>query len=302
VTIAIPTAISTKAALIHGKAGADWAQRLPELVAYCARLWSLEVEAPFADASLSYAAPARRPNGEKVALKLCFPNHEFFTELEALQAFDGQMAVKLLEADKTRGALLLERLEPGDSLSTMEDDVTATSVAARVMSGLWRPAASVRGSFPSVQDWLEGMTERSSKALEMNSSFPAHLLDYASGLGSDLMWDATDSILLHGDLHHGNILAAAREPWLAIDPKGVTGEPACEIDPFLRENLPAQDWQPVMWRRLDQLSDELSLDREHLRAWCFVRAVLSAFWSLEDEGRGWEQAIAVAEALTAGPG
>ena len=110
-----------------------------------------------------------------------------------------------------------------------------------------------------------------------------------------------EPVLLHGDLHHDNILAAYRQPWLALDPKGLAGEPACEVwallsNParqFLAEPQPGR----ILARRVHQLADELGFDRKRIRGWGLAQGVLSAWWSLEDHGHGWEWAISCAEAL-----
>lgn len=112
---------------------------------------------------------------------------------------------------------------------------------------------------------------------------------------------AAPSVVLHGDLHHENILAAERRPWLAIDPKGVVGEPAYEVGAFLRNPtsrlLDASRPQDVIARRVDLLSERLGLDRQRLLAFGFAQLVLAAWWMYEDHGDGWQPAIALAEAI-----
>ncbi|HLH71723.1 MAG TPA: aminoglycoside phosphotransferase family protein [Chloroflexota bacterium] len=118
---------------------------------------------------------------------------------------------------------------------------------------------------------------------------------------SELSASSVESVLLHGDLHQGNILSAEREPWLAIDPKGVVGEPICETGPLLLNKLPPRldsaQTRRLLARRVDQLAEELGVDRDRLRAWGVIRAVMSAFWSLEDHGRGWERTLVCAKLL-----
>jgi streptomycin 6-kinase len=104
------------------------------------------------------------------------------------------------------------------------------------------------------------------------------------------MVSAAPSVVLHGDLHQDNILAAQRMPWLGIDPKGVIGEPAYEVGALLRNFFPDL-WQTenpgeVLARRVDVLAEELGFDRERIRGWGIYQAVLSAWWSVEDEGQG----------------
>jgi streptomycin 6-kinase len=106
-------------------------------------------------------------------------------------------------------------------------------------------------------------------------------------------------VLLHGDLHHFNILAAERQPWLAIDPKGVVGEPAYEIGALLRNPTDEVVFDPqVQARRIDLLTAELGLDRQRVIGWGIAQAVLSGWWSYEDHGHGWEPMMALAELLS----
>jgi streptomycin 6-kinase len=94
------------------------------------------------------------------------------------------------------------------------------------------------------------------------------------------------SVVLHGDLHHFNILAATRQPWLAIDPKGVVGEAEYETGALLRNPVPDIRNHPrlgeLLSRRISQLADELGFDKGRIRCWAIAQAVLSAWWTYED--------------------
>lgn len=275
-------------------------RRLPDLVSACAQRWSLRLGPPFDDVGYSYVAPCVRGDGERVVLKLAFPNQELTTEIAALKLFDGRGAIRLLDADEESGALVLEHPQPGASLAEMADDEEATVAAASVMRRLWRPAPAVH-PFPTVADWHAGFDKLRQRFDGGTGPLPTTLVRTAERLSSELIGSTAEVALLHGDLHHGNILSAQREPWLAIDPKGVVGEPAYEtsallLNPFSRV-LRAPQPAALMSRRLRVLSEELGVDRERLRCWGLARAVLSAWWSIEDHGEGWESAIAHAEVL-----
>jgi streptomycin 6-kinase len=133
--------------------------------------------------------------------------------------------------------------------------------------------------------------------------FPARLVEEAEVLFAELLGTMAEPALLHGDLHHDNILSAERQPWLALDPKGVVGEPAYEVGALLRNPLPQLLEMPqpgrIMARRVDQLAEALEIDRARIRGWGLAQAVLSAWWVIEDHGAGWEPAIACAELLAA---
>jgi streptomycin 6-kinase len=288
----------------HGEAGRLWIESLPRLVARCAARWSLRVGPPFAPLSYNYAAPAEGPGGERLVLKVGVPVPELLSEVEALRLFDGAGAARLLDADAGWGALLLERLEPGTSLVGLceEDDAAATSAAASVMRKLWRPAPEVHG-FPTAAGWGEGLGRMRSHFGGGTGPVPRRLVEEAESLYAVLLASAAGLVVTHGDLHHGNVLAAAREPWLAIDPKGLVAEPAYEVGPLLRNPMPQLlRWpQParVTERRIAQLSEELGVERSRVRGWGLAQAVLSAWWSIEDAGELGEFDLAVVEILAA---
>jgi streptomycin 6-kinase len=287
---------------LNGAEGLAWLDRLPAILAACAQDWGLTTAPPFTPLSDNYVAPALCADGTPAVLKACFvPNREFTAEVEALRLYDGHGAVRLLKVDLEQGLLLLERCEPGTLLSAVEDDEETTSIAASIMRQLWRPVPPEH-PFPTVGDWGRGF-ERLRSYFGGSGPFPAALVDEAERLFGELEASMAEPVVLHGDLHHFNILAAQREPWLAIDPKGLVGEPAYETGALLRnrlpEPLPSPEAGHVLARRVDQLSEELDLDRARLRGWGLAQAVLSAWWIVEDHGHGWEPAIACAELLAA---
>jgi hypothetical protein len=81
-----------------------------------------------------------------------------------------------------------------------------------------------------------------------------------------------EQVLLHQDLHAGNVLRAQREPWLAIDPKPLTGEREFGIAAIVRGSELGHGRRQVL-RRLDRLSDELALDRERARLWALAQTI-----------------------------
>ncbi len=297
--ITVPDGFARTIIELHGAAGVEWLNRLPSLIADCAERWSLTVQPPFEPLSYNYVAPVARADGTHAVLKVGVPNDELLAEIEALRLFDGRGIVRLWEADAERGVLLLERLKPGLPLSSLSDDERATSAAAGVMRQLWRPAPPDH-PFPTVGDWASGL-ERMREHFGGSGPFPRRLVETAEGLFADLIGSMDERVLLHGDLHHQNVLSAERRPWLALDPKGVVGERAYEVGALLRNPMPQLLEEPtpgcLLGRRVDQLAAELGFDRERLVGWGLAQAVLSAWWSYEDHGRGWEPWIACAEIL-----
>lgn len=271
---------------LGGENARAWLERLPTILTACEQRWHITIGPPF-ELSFNYVAPATGSDGTLFVIKACLPSGEFALQAEALRLFQGHGMVQLLKYDELEEVMLLEQLLPGTLLSTLEDDTIATSIAASVMRQMWRPAPSTH-LFPTVSDWGKGFARLRQHYNGGCGPFPPKLLTEAETLFSELSNSMAENALLHGDLHHENILAAGRQSWLAIDPKGLVGEPAYETGALLRNQLARIFDAPhparVMARRVHQLADELSIDRERIRGWGLAQAVLSAWWDVEDFG------------------
>lgn len=295
----IPARFAQTIVEVYGAEGSAWLRRLPALLADCAQRWSLTLHAPFA-LSYNYVAPAVRPDGTQVVLKVGMPTPALLNEIAALQQYNGQGSARLLDADPAWGVLLLERLIPGTPLLSVADDERATLIAAQVMRRLWKPAPA-NPVFPSVGEWAARLQQARTQFPASSGPLPPKLLDAAERLFAELLASMATPVLLHGDLHHGNILAAERQPWLALDPKGVVGEPAYEVGALLRNPLPQLLARPqpqrVLARRIELLAAELELDPQRMIGWGVAQAVLSAWWGYEDHGVVWHDTLMIAELL-----
>lgn len=282
---------------VYGERGRAWVEAFPATLERVRRRWGLRLGETFAYVGYAYVARAELPDGTPVVLKLAPPDKELVSEAEALRHYDGRGVCRLLDSDDTVVALLLERLEPGETLATLEDDAAATEIAANVMERLFRPLPPDH-AFPTIERWGQAFERVREQHGDSGGVFPPELLDPASRLYFDLCASQTGPVLLHGDLHHYNILSATREPWLAIDPKGLAGEPAYEIGPYLYNRLDAgPDIRALTLRRIDQFAGILGLDRQRLLAWGFCQSVLSAVWTFEDHGEVTNDHLRVARAL-----
>ncbi len=287
--------------VMHGEEAIAWLDRLPAILANCERRWSLTIGPPFA-LTFNYVAPAVRADGTQVVLKVCSLTDEFPQQPEALRLVDGHGMVRLLECDPAEEIMVLERLMPGTFLRNVEDDDVSTSIAASIMRKIWCPVPE-KHPFKTVQDWGKGFDRLRQYYGGGTGPFPKALLEEAETLYRELSASMAEPVLLHGDLHHENILAAEREPWLAIDPKGLVGEPAYETGAWLRNPMPQLLDMPqpgrILARRIDQLAEELGFDRARLRDWGLAQAMLSAWWSMEDSGELSIFSITCAELLAA---
>jgi streptomycin 6-kinase len=139
--------------------GRAWLERLPRILEECLQRWRLELGSPFAYAYASLALPARLPDGNEAVLKICFPHRESEHEGDALAAWDGNGAVRLLAQDRERWALLLERCRPGTRLGEIGLD-GALDVFADLLPRLWIPGAEpFRSLAEEAASWAESLPE-----------------------------------------------------------------------------------------------------------------------------------------------
>jgi streptomycin 6-kinase len=303
VTTDIPERFARTMIEMHGAAGQAWLDELPARIADYERRWTIQVAAPFANLSYNYVAPAVRADGSQVIVKLGMPHPELTSEIAALRLYDGDGCARLIEDDPERGALLIERLLPGAMLLDLADDDEATRIAAQVMRALWRPAppAPEDALFPTAARWATGLRRLRARYDGATGPLPGEMVERAESLFAELLATSGAAMLLHGDLHHENILAAERAPWLAIDPKGLIGEAEYEVGSLIRNPVPRllalPDVTATLARRFDILTETLGFDRGRMIAWSYAQAILSAWWHTEDHGHGWEPTIALAERL-----
>ncbi|MDV9202930.1 aminoglycoside phosphotransferase family protein, partial [Streptomyces sp. Wh19] len=112
--------------------------------------------------------------------------------------------------------------------------------------------------------------------------------------------------LLHWDLHYDNVLAGEREPWLAIDPEPLAGDPGFDLMPAMHnrwdEIVATGDVPRAVLRRFDRLTEVLGLDRQRAIGWTLGRVLQNALWDIEDGRTVLEPAqVAIATALLARP-
>jgi len=271
---------------VWGEDGRRWLANLPATLARTVRDWELTPDGGAYELSYHYVTAVTCADGTPAVLKLGVPSGDSLrTEAPALHAWAGRGAVRLLRADLDRGALLLERAEPGGRLRDLvpTHDTEATSAAAAIMRQLAVPPPP-DCPLPDLLTLVGGLDQYVA-AHGDGGPLPGDLVVRAAGLMRELCASAPARVVLHGDLHHDNILRATREPWLAIDPHGFVGDPGYEVGALLYNPEP-DDRDPALTAlvpaRVEQLADELAMPVERVVAWGFVQAVLSDVWTAED--------------------
>lgn len=283
---------------VYGDVGRAWIAAFPALLERFREEWDVvELGETFPYVGYAWVAPVRLRDGTEAVLKLAPQDKEYASECVAMELYAGAGAAKLLRADQQAVALLLERLRPGTTLADVADDVAATVIGAKAMRQLFRPLPESH-PFPTVERW--GAAFRRVREANNGScgGFPPELFEPAERIYFELCQSQDTPVLLHGDLHHWNILSAQREPWLVIDPKGVAGEPAYEPAAFLRNKANVEpDTAKLAHRRISQMAEVLGLDRQRIMLWAFASGVLSALWVFEDHNEIGEQHLVLPRAL-----
>ncbi len=276
---------------VGGPSGAAWSERLPRLLADVLDDWALEPAGVGRTGWTSVVVPVRR-DGVPHVLKLVWPHVEARAEALALRHWDGRGAVRLVQADPTRWALLLEPLDADRDLRGVEVE-HACEVAGTLLRRLHVPSPP---GLRRLSDYALGMRERL-RAAEV--ALPRRVVDRALSLVRELTADpGCDATLLHTDLHFENVLAGEREPWLAIDPKPMAGHPAYEVHPLLRNRVEELgSGSAFRWsvrRRLEVVSAAAGIDEDLARLWTVVDATFGAVWAAEEGDR---EAVTFAIAL-----
>lgn len=265
-----------------GEAGAEFARELPRRVKSLARRWRLRVGPPYEPGGVtSWTAPAvRRQDRLPVVLKVVVPHPEAAAEPLGLAAWEGRGAVRLLDHDDEAWALLLERLGP----ATLDDLPPARRLTPFVdlLGDLWsvEPPAGVPALADHASRLAELLAERPMDA-GWDPGVVRHAIVTLRGSGAG----TRRRVLLHGDLHGGNVLARGGG-WAAIDPKPFVGEAAADLRQVLRSVVGPDPDRQAVGRAADALGSELGIDRDRILAWTIALQMDMAAHDLAHGARG----------------
>lgn len=236
--------------------------------------WELRTDGPTRVGARSTVTPVLTADGTAAVLKVSAASAGSEHEHLVLRRWAGTGAARLLRADPHDRTVLLERLHP-HSLQRLP-----AAEACDIAGGLYRRLHVP--PMPQLPSLATHVTRRTDAlvSLPRSAPIPHRLVEQVVALSRDLTAEssATD-VVLHGNLHYGKVLAADREPWLAIAPEPLNGD---------RHYEPA----PLLWQRWDELVgnahggvrdgvrhriyrvvDAAGLDEDRARAWTLVRVV-----------------------------
>lgn len=283
--------IITKA---HGLKGEQWLFALPKIITEIERDWAIKVGSPFLNLSYHFVAPCVCADGSEAVLKIGFPEDDspIFNEAEMLKLYDGEGAARFLRFDERNLAMLIERLNPGDTLQKAfaGDDAKAVDVYIDVLKKIIRKPPQ-QHKFVRLEKWFGGFEKAKT------TDFPAQSIIKAQRFYEELT-ASSEKYLIHGDFHHENVLSS-NGGFLAIDPKGVVGELGYEISVFLNNHAWWLEKDSRLSEKTDdavlKLSEAFAIAPQDLRKWAYAQCVLSAWWTFEENRENWKPCLAAAE-------
>ena len=282
--IDVPTALADTQCRHNGARGRAWIAALPRLAADYLDRWALRRDGPAQHGMTALVLPVVRADGTPAALKLQPVDEENIGEAVGLRTWNGVGAVRLLDHEPDTGTMLLERLDATRPLSMLTDNDAAVHVLAELLARL--VAVPAPPGLRRLAKIAAAMLDQAPRAVAaLHDPDEKRLLRTCASAVAELVSEAGDR-LLHWDLHYDNVLAGQRNPWLAIDPKPLAGDPGYELMPALvnrwDEAVATGDPARTVLRRFDHLTDVLGMDRLRATGWTLGRVLENALWDIED--------------------
>ncbi len=272
-----------------------WDASVIELLQLMIERWSLTPEQPYTGGFGATVLRVRREDGSPAVLKLGFPHPEAAGEALGLAAWPKGTGPELFAQDAWRWALLLERIEPGDSmlqipLETVGGYHQALMAACRLLRSIWSagPVPGVPRLSAIVTAWAETASAR----------LPTRRAELQEIGVSDLVHDSVEDLfrlssievsdsLVHGDYNPGNILRSG-DGWRVIDPKPMVGDPSYDLWPLvgqLGDPFRHGDAADRLTVSLQLAAAEAGCDVVRAARWAAARSALNVTWYLEERDR-----------------
>lgn len=262
--------------------GAAWLANLPSIVDECSARWKLSNMTVVENLSYHFVCYAESPEYGEVVLKIGLPDKELEAERKALEMYAAKPVCACYDAEPALGAMMLERIIPGFDLTVIRNRDTRYKLAAQLMADL----SNVEGdtsAFPQYVAWMEEAFARVQAETVDERLLP--LIEQAEVWFRELDGTERPRVVLHGDLHHYNILLDENRGWRAIDPKGVVGIPCMEAARFMENELGMvneQEKSATLDKMLQIFSETYGESASMIARCLFVDSVLSACWSAEE--------------------
>lgn len=261
---------------IYGSVGRQWLDALPYIISKIAEKYNLANLSPVNNMSFNYVASGYQ-NNKPIILKIGPDSKAFAKEATCLKAFAHSSAAKVIADDV--GMIIMQRAVPGTTLKHYfsASETQATEALCSIIKELHFANVPKNHNFYYVNELL--------KTLDKELDIPNEILSKARLLRDELLNSTKKEVLLHGDLHHDNILKNG-DGWLVIDPKGFIGDPAFELAAYLCNPIPEllqeDNAREIIASRIKLLAEQLDIPEQRITDWLYVKSVLCWAWSLDD--------------------
>lgn len=278
----------------YGQEGEVWLNNLSSQLIRLSAQWGFQMIHPMRGMSYNFVAIVKLPSGLAI-LKIAPPAAQIIAEAEWLKAHKKNVPT-IFQIDKQNNAYLMEKIEPGISLKNLlkeGSDEEATRIIAQVISDLQSTETLLQGNYQHI-------SEHVSSFAFLRGHIDENIIERVESIFKELCEDRSNDIVLHGDLHHDNILKN-NTTWSVIDPRGYIGEPCAEVGPMIFNPLDCfpehLSLQNIIKTRINILAEMLPFDLERIKAWGFCLALRSAAWDIESFSRPNERTIVIAKIL-----
>ena len=256
-----------------------WMQGLPQTIKQCLSRWQIEwTGESLKQGYFGYVLPCRCQDGTHAILKLSPLARETQEQVIALSAWAGSGAPRLLaeSCDEHGGSMLIGRIRPGAALWP-RDDPDGQRIAECLQRLARVPVSSVRGFLPSGLQRLTARLAANARHLHaLNPALRSHhdaMMALAHAVERNQR-TREQAVLLHGDLHAGNLLLDGNDRLVAIDPSPAIGEPEQDIGDAAAKN----DWGQALPERVKLLTEACRADPDKVRAYARLAGWNSAIF------------------------
>lgn len=251
-----------------------------EILSFYREKWSLEGVQRYLDTSSSLLFKVLYKDKPSI-LKIFKNGSDETRSWVALKAYGGFGAVKIYK--HTDSAILMQEIRSTNSLVDIIKsgcDEDGTIIFCDIIKKLHRRNGDSTFLLP-ILDLAQGFNRYADSG---NSIVSDYFLKKAQKIFLDLESTQKTKVILHGDLHHFNILHDKKYGWLAIDPKGYIGEPEFEIGAYLKNPVGFPRFfldKKLITQRIKIVEDRLGYDRDRMLKWAFSLTILSVIWNIE---------------------
>jgi streptomycin 6-kinase len=272
----MPTTFRQNIVDIFGELGEDWLSSLSTLTQVLAQQYQLTDLQPVENMSFNYVMSGFKDE-KPIILKLGLNKTAIALEVSCLNAFANHGAPEVIAHEP--GMVLMERATPGTTLKTYfpNQEKQAIDIFCKSLKRLHASTIPLQHDFQPLKSLL--------LVLDEDVNIPTHQLSTARQLRDNLLNSTNKNVLLHGDLHHENILINDNG-WLVIDPKGFIGDPAFDVCAFIHNPIPEllEQAKPldIINKRVQLCANVLNFSAQRIQDWLYIKSILGWMWCLED--------------------